>query len=191
MKCSVFIATSADGYIATKEGNIDWLQTAGKAAADMSENPDMGFNEFISSVDCMIMGRKCMEVIASFNLTDEQWPYRDLKIIVLSNTLSEPPTSLLGKVDIYAGDIDLLLKQLEADGFKHAYIDGGTTITSFINLQLVNEMIITQAPILLGQGLPLFGDISETVKLHNTETKVFANDFIQTKYSLNYSNHAQ
>lgn len=74
MKCSVYIATSADGYIATHNGGIDWLHTAGKPEADMSKNPDMGFNDFISSVDCMIMGRKCMEVISAMNLTPQQWP---------------------------------------------------------------------------------------------------------------------
>jgi dihydrofolate reductase len=69
MKCSVYIATSADGYITTVEGGVDWLHTAGNLNADMSKNPDMGFNNFIASVDCIIMGRKCMEVISSFNLT--------------------------------------------------------------------------------------------------------------------------
>ena len=75
MKFSVFIATSADGYIATPEGNVDWLHTSGNQDADMSVNPDMGFNEFIASVDCMIMGRKCLETLSGFNLNQEQWPY--------------------------------------------------------------------------------------------------------------------
>ena len=84
MKCSVYIATSADGYIATHEGGVDWLHTAGSSEADMSNNPDMGFNDFIASVDRMIMGRKCMDAISSFNLTPEQWPYGETKIYVLS-----------------------------------------------------------------------------------------------------------
>ena len=74
MKCSVFITTSADGYIATEDGGVEWLETAGNANAEMGENADMGFNRYIASVDCMIMGRKCMEKISSFNLTPEQWP---------------------------------------------------------------------------------------------------------------------
>jgi dihydrofolate reductase len=135
MKCSVHIATSADGYIATSGGGVDWLQSAGNPDADMSTNPDMGFNDYIESVDCMIMGRKCMEVISSFNLTPEQWPYGGIKVYVLSHSLKEPPKNLRGKVEIYSGEIPKLINQLEVEGYKHAYIDGGSTITSFLNLK--------------------------------------------------------
>ncbi|GLX77220.1 dihydrofolate reductase [Thalassotalea insulae] len=186
MKCSVYIATSADGYIATLDGDVDWLHTAGNTNADMSKNPDMGFNDFIASVDCMIMGRKCMEVISSFNLTPDQWPYGDIKIYVLSNSMKEPPENLRGKVEMYSGDITKLMNTLEGNGFKHAYIDGGATITSFINLQLINEMIITKAPVILGEGIPLFGKINNTIKLVDAIADAFPNDFIQVKYGVNY-----
>jgi len=186
MKCSVYIATSADGYIATPEGDVDWLHAAGNQDADMSKNPDMGFNNFIASVDCMVMGRKCMGVISSFNLTPEQWPYGDTKIYVLSNSLKKPPENLRGKVEIYSGDITKLINQLEITGFKHAYIDGGATITSFINIQLINEMIITKAPVILGKGIPLFGEINNSIKLINSEAIAFPNDFIQVKYGVSY-----
>jgi dihydrofolate reductase len=152
----------------------------------MSQNPDMGLNTFIASVDCMIMGRKCMEVISSFNLTPEQWPYAGIKIYVLSHSIKEPPENLLDKVEMYAGDITKLIDQLEGNGYKHAYIDGGTTITAFINLQLINEMIITKAPILLGKGVPLFGEINKPIKLVNSEVIAFPNDFIQVKYGVDY-----
>lgn len=152
----------------------------------MSKNPDMGFNKFITSIDCMIMGRKCMEVISSFNLTPEDWPYGDTKIYVLSHSIKEPPENLRGKVEMYSGDITTLINQLEGNGFKHAYIDGGTTITSFINLQLINEMIITKAPVILGSGIPLFGKINNRIKLSHSEATAFPNDFIQVKYDLIY-----
>jgi dihydrofolate reductase len=186
MKCSVYIATSADGYIATLEGSVDWLHTAGNLEADMSQNPDMGFNDFIASVDCMVMGRKCMEVISSFNLTPEQWPYGDTKIYVLSHSIKEPPETLRGKVEMYSGDITKLMNTLENNAFKHAYIDGGTTITYFINLQLINEMIITKAPVILGEGIPLFGKINQCIKLVDAASNAFPNDFIQVKYGVNY-----
>jgi len=186
MKCSVYIATSADGYIATPEGDVDWLHTAGNPDADMSNSPDMGFNTFISSIDCMIMGRKCMDAISSFNLTPEQWPYGDTKIYVLSHSIKNPPENLRGKVEMYSGDITKLIGQLEDNGYKHAYIDGGTTITAFINLQLISEMIITKAPVILGKGIPLFGEINKRVKLINSEAIAFPNDFIQVKYGVNY-----
>lgn len=186
MKCSVYIATSADGYIATPEGGVDWLHTAGKPDADMSNNPDMGFNNFIRSVDCMVMGRKCMEVISKMNITPEQWPYGNTKIYVLSHSVKEPPENLRDKVEMYSGDIQELINKLEVNGFKHAYIDGGTTITSFINMKLINEMTITKAPVLLGAGIPLFGEIKHSIKLENAEAIAFPNDFIQVKYGVSY-----
>ena len=188
MKCSVFIATSADGYIASEDGGVEWLETAGNANVDMDEQADMGFASYIADVDCMIMGRKCMEKISSFNLTSEQWPYGDRRILVLSNTLTEVPDNLKGKVELYSGEIPALISQLENKGYRHAYIDGGVTITYFINLKLINEMTITQAPILLGKGKPLFGKIEKQIKLENAQAKVYTNDFIQIRYNVNYTN---
>jgi dihydrofolate reductase len=185
MKCSVYIATSVDGYIALPDGDVDWLDTAGNLDADMGSE-DMGFKSFINSVDCMIMGRKCMEMISSMNLTPEQWPYGDIHIVSLSNTVKEPPKNLQGKVEMYSGNIQDLILKLENSGFKHAYIDGGSTITSFINLKLINEMTITKAPVLLGEGIPLFGKINQRVKLKNAKAVAFQNEFIQVKYSVNY-----
>ena len=185
MKCSVYIATSADGYIATSDGGVEWLHTAGNLEADMGSE-DMGFQSFMDSVDCMIMGRKCMESISSMNLTSDQWFYGDMRIVVLSNTVKEPPVNLRGKVEMYSGDIQGLIIKLESCGLKHAYIDGGSTITSFINLELINEMTITKVPVLLGEGIPLFGKINKNVRLENAKASAFQNDFIQIKYSVNY-----
>ena len=187
MKCSAYIATSVDGYIATLDGGVGWLHTAGNADADMSSNPDMGFGEFIGSVDCMVMGRKCMDVISSMNLTPEQWPYGDIHIVVLSNSIKEPPKNLSGKVEMFSGEIPDLVKQLEEKGFKHAYVDGGSTITSFLNLRLISDMTITKAPVLLGDGIPLFGKLDACIALEGSKATAFPNDFVQIKYSVSYS----
>ena len=186
MKCSVFIATSADGFIATEEGGIEWLETAGNPEADLGDQADMGMIKYMASVDCMIMGRKCMEKIASFNLTPEQWPYGETRIIVLSNTVKAPPKELQDKMEMYSGEIPKLIGRLESEGFTHAYIDGGTTIQSFLNLKLINEMTITHAPILLGAGIPLFGKLVKKIKLEDAKAIAYANDFIQTHYQVSY-----
>lgn len=186
MKCSVYIATSLDGYIAKLDGGLDWLMSAGNTEADLGENADMGFKKYMASVDCMIMGRKCMQVIDAMALTAEQWPYGNTRIMVLSNTLKEVPKGLVGKVEIFSGEITNLIKMLEEEGFKHAYVDGGVTIQSFINLGLINEMTITRAPVLIGEGIPLFGKIQKDIKLEKTSVKAFANDFVQECYQVNY-----
>jgi dihydrofolate reductase len=185
MKCSVYIATSVDGFIAKPDGNVDWLHTAGNLKADMGTE-DMGFKAFMDSVDCMIIGRKCMEMISNMNLTPEQWFYGDMRIVVLSNTVTEVPDNLKGKVEMYSGEINSLVATLEKEGFKHAYIDGGKTIQSFVNLQLIDEIIITKVPVLLGEGIPLFGKTFKDIKLEKAKACAFTNDFVQVKYSVNY-----
>tara|TARA_R110000737_G_scaffold352611_2_gene399370 strand:- start:2380 stop:2943 length:564 start_codon:yes stop_codon:yes gene_type:complete len=186
MKCSVFIATSVDGFIAKEDGSVDWLHTAGNPEANMENQLDMGMNEYMSTIDCMIMGRKCMEMISSMNLTPEQWPYGDIKIIALSNIVKVAPANMKGKVKMYSGDLLELVSKLEKEGFKHAYIDGGTTIQAFLNLQLINEITITRIPVLLGEGKPLFGKTFKDIKLEKAKAVAFPNDFIQVKYMVSY-----
>lgn len=186
MKCSVFIATSADGYIATESGGVEWLESAGDPSADMTGCEDMGFSDYIADVDCMIIGRKCMEKLSSFNLPPEHWPYGQRRIIVLSNTLKTPTANLPDTVEMYSGDIKVLIATLTKQGVSHIYVDGGTTITHFINLQLINGLTITQAPILLGKGLPLFGKLNQEITLDAAKAKAYPNNFIQTQYHISY-----
>ena len=186
MKCSVFIATSVDGMIARKNGSVEWLHTAGKVDADMGSQADMGFNDYLASVDCMIMGRKCMEVVSNMNLTPEQWPYGNIRVVVLSNTLKNVPTNLEGKVELYSGNLKDLISQMESEGHSHAYVDGGTTIQGFLRLKLINEMTITRAPILLGEGIPLFGSIEQDIKLIESKATAFPNNFVQVRYKVSY-----
>ncbi|RBW64515.1 dihydrofolate reductase [Vibrionales bacterium C3R12] len=187
MKCSVYIATSLDGFIAKNDGSVDWLHTAGNPNADMGDQADMGFAQFMASVDCLIMGRKCMEMISSMELTPEQWPYGNTRIIVLSNTIKQAPDNVNQHVEMYSGDLNVLISKLESEGHHHAYVDGGNTIQAFLNKQLINEITITRAPLLLGEGIPLFGETANVIKLEQAQATAFANDFIQVKYSVNYS----
>lgn len=184
MKCSVFIATSLDGYIATSDGSVDWLQQAGIPDVDLRDNPDLGFQAYLRSVDCLIMGRKTMETVANMNLSPEQWPYGDIPIIVLSRTLEQPPETLPVNVEIHSGEIPELIKQLKENATQHAYIDGGRTITEFLNLNLIDEITLTKAPILLGEGIPLFGNLSHQIKLRHLAAEVFPNDFVQMNYEI-------
>lgn len=191
MKCSVYIATSLDGFIATPNGGVDWLDTCGKTdltEAEIASMGDMGFGALMGSIDCLIMGRKSMDTIAGMDLTPEQWPYGDTRIIVLSTTVTSPPKSLEGKVELYSGEIRTLLSTLEQEGHQHAYIDGGTTIRAFLDLQEIDEMTITIAPILLGEGIPLFGKTAQSIRLTHAESTAFANNFIQCRYRVSYGN---
>ncbi len=186
MKCSAFIATSVDGYIATEDGDVSWLETSGKVNVDLGDQADMGFGDFMAAVDCIVMGRKSMAKLSSFALSPEEWPYKGRPIYVLSRTLRQPTSGLHGEVCMYRGTVTKLAETLEAKGFTHAYIDGGEVITAFLNARLIDAMTITQAPILLGAGRPLFGTLCNTAQLRLVQSTSYANDFVQSHYEVVY-----
>ena len=192
MECSIFIAPSVDGYIATEDGGVHWLETVGKSVSEIDERSELmqhfnnSFPNYMHNIDCMIIGGKLMEVLSGFDLAPEQWPYGDTRIFALSNTIKEAPENLKEHVEIYSGSIPSLIAKLENEGYKHAYVDGGTTITSFLNLELIKEMTLTLAPVLLGSGIPLFGKLSKQIKLEDAQSTVFPNNFVELKYSVKY-----
>lgn len=186
MKCSVFIGCSFDGFIAREDGAIDWMDTAGKPDVEIPDNPDLGFSEFISNIDCLVMGSNTLKKLSSFNLSADQWPYGDTRIIALSKSLQEVPENLCGNAEIFSGDIPELIQSLENEGYKHAYVDGGRVIQSFLKLKLMNEMTITLLPILIGKGISLFADLPEDIHLELMHAQTFPNDFIQTTFRVKY-----
>ncbi|WP_211233614.1 dihydrofolate reductase family protein [Zooshikella ganghwensis] len=127
-----------------------------------------------------------MEKQASFNLPAEQWPYGQIPIFVLSHSIKGASEIIKDKIEMFSEEIPILITQLKSKGFQHAYIDGGSTITSFLNLELINEITITQAPVLLGNGIPLFGKTKSHIKLEDAQAKEYPNDFIQIKYKVKY-----
>jgi dihydrofolate reductase len=176
VKASVFIATSLDGFIARRNGDIDWL-----VDADSSEkNEDYGWKVFWDSVDCLIMGRNTMEKVVTFG----EWPYEGKRVVVLSNTLSEPPSMLAGKVELYSGSPRSLVDKLEHEGCEHLYVDGGKVIQSFINENLITDITINRIPILLGEGLPLFGPTNNDIKLKHIQTETYPNGFVMSQYTI-------
>ena len=193
MRCSVFIAPSVDGYIATEDGSVQWLESLENNLSKEDEQSELmtyfksSFSTFIQSVDCMIMGRKLMEVLSSFNLSKEQWPYIETRVIVLSHTINEAPENLRDRVEIYSGSIPSLMRELESEGYKHVYVDGGQVITQFLELELIDDMTLTLAPILLGSGIPLFNKLSKKIALEDAKATAFPNNFVEIKYNVKYN----
>lgn len=173
MKNIVYIATSSDGFIATKDGDIDWLMEIPNP-----NNSDYGYAEFIDSIDALVMGRKTYEKVLSF---DCEWPYSK-KVFVLSNSLKEINSSVAGKVELINGPLKEIVKNLNNDGFKNLYIDGGSTIQSFLKEDLIDEMIITNVPVTLGEGIPLFKNNAHESKFKLDSTENFDNGMVKNHY---------
>lgn len=163
-KNSVFIATSLDGYIADKDGSIEWL-----TSFPNPEGLDMGYGKFMERMDAVVMGRKTFETLMAFNIP---WPYTK-QVFVLSRTLKDLPPSLNGQMNLMQGDIPNVLHGIHQKGFHRLYIDGGTTIRNFLKLDLIDEMILTTIPDLLGGGTSLFEDLPQAQHFKLETTTVF------------------
>ena len=170
---SIFIATSIDGFIADKNGGLDWLHSIPNP-----ENNDMGYVEFTSRIDALVMGRKTFETVIGF---DVPWPYSK-PVFVLSNKLKEMPESHKDQAILVKGTPSEILEQIHAKGYERLYIDGGTTIRHFLRTDLIDEMILTTIPILLGGGSSLFAELPNELKFELVGTKTFLDQITQNHY---------
>jgi len=168
----VYIATSLDGFIATSDGGLDWLEEIPNP-----EQSDYGYAEFLKSIDAIVMGRNTFEKVITFG----QWVYAK-PVFILSNSLTKLPEELLGKAEIIRGDLKEIITQLHQKGYKNLYIDGGRVIQSFLQEDLIDEMIITLIPILLGKGFPLFGELEQHLRFRYKATEVYNNNLVKNHY---------
>ena len=169
----VYVGTSLDGYIADSDGGLDWLESIPNP-----ENDDLGWGEFMERIDAIVMGRNTYETVLSFGV---DWPYPK-KVFVLSNTLHSPPKELEKKVEIVSGRPSEIVALLNDDGYENLYIDGGSTVQSFLEDDLIDELVITRLPILLGEGTPLFGPLPEHRMFEHVSTKVLLDAMVVSRY---------
>lgn len=176
VKFSVFIATSLDGFIARKDGALDWLPGSDGATND----EDYGYAEFFASIDTLVMGRNTHELALTFGA----WPYQGKRVIVLSSRYAQELQPLADGVSGTSALPAELAAQLEQLGAKHVYVDGGKTIQSFLRAGLIDEMTITRVPVLLGEGIPLFGALEQDIKLLHQSGRTFATGMVESRYKV-------
>lgn len=169
----VYIATSLDGYIADEKGGLDWLY-----ATPNPDESDFGWSAFMANMDALLMGRKTFEAVCGF---DMPWPY-EKPVFVLSHTMTEVPHALKEKVELVSGPLKQVVGALKERGFEHLYIDGGETIQGFLAEDLIDELTITRIPILLGAGVPLFGNLDQPMFFEHVHTEVHLNALVQSRY---------
>lgn len=176
MANSVYIGTSLDGYIADKDGGLDWLMSTPNP-----DNDDFGFAEFMARVDAIIMGRNTFETVCSFG---GDWPYNK-PVFVLSSTLTTIPIEYTDNAQLISGTPGEVVTELNRRGFIDLYIDGGITIQKFLQADLIDELIISQLPIVLGGGTPLFGELAEPLMFKHRSSEVLLNAIVKSHYRRN------
>jgi dihydrofolate reductase len=176
MRATVYIATSVDGFIAREDGGIDWLPEGGGEEGD----EDYGYQEFVDSVDAIVMGRSTYELASSFG----SWPYGEKPVVVLSSRRVVIPEAIARTVEAMSAAPREVVRRLAERGFGHLYVDGGRTIQGFLGEGLIDRLILTKVPVLIGSGIPLFGALPHDVGLRHLETLQFDNGLVQSKYEV-------
>jgi len=172
VKLSVFCGVSVDGFLARPDHALDFLHTG--------EQVPHGFEEFYGSVDVVVIGRKTFEVVLTF----EKWFYGKKAVVVLSSRPLDFSRVKGGVVEQMSGAPAEIAGLLQARGFKHAYIDGGITIQRFLAAGLIDRLVITRVPVLIGEGIPLFGPVPRDIRLRHVATRAYEGGLVQSEYEL-------
>lgn len=171
MKTSVYIGTSLDGFIARKNGDIDWLTQFA------NEEAFRDYNEFMNRIDAIVIGSGTFEKVLTF----PEWPYQK-KVFVLSNRLKQVPDAVKEQVTLLSLQPAALLGQLSGEGLSNIYVDGGKVIQSFLKEDLIDELIISRVPVLIGDGISLFGLLHTDLYFHHIRTEVYENGLAKNYY---------
>lgn len=172
MKLSVFCGVSVDGFLARPDHSLDFLHSG--------EQEPHGFEEFYGSVDVVVIGRKTFEVVLTFG----KWFYGKKPVAVLSSRPLDFSQIKGGVVEQMAGEPAEIVTRLKARGFRHAYIDGGITIQRFLAAGLIDRLVITRVPVLIGAGIPLFGSVPRDITLRHVATRCYKGGLVQSEYQV-------
>jgi len=170
MTVAIFIGTSVDGFIARPNGGLDFLPPGG--------GEPHGYDEFMASVDAIVIGRKTFETVLTF----ADWPYGDKRVVVLSSRPVDLSPARGGVVEQMAGPPADIVSKLAASGAHHLYVDGGVTIQRFLRAGLIHRIIITRVPVLIGDGIPLFSTLQRDIRLLHVATQYYPSGLVKTEY---------
>jgi dihydrofolate reductase len=172
MTASVFVGASVDGFIARADGGLDWLPAGG--------GEPHGYDEFMAGVDAIVIGRNTFEIVLGF----DPWPYGDKRVVVLSSRPLDLSAVRGGRVEQRAGDPATIIADLAADGAPNLYIDGGITIQRFLRAGVIERLIVTRVPVLIGEGIPLFGSLDRDIHLSHIATRSYPSGLVQSEYRI-------
>ncbi|ACV05598.1 dihydrofolate reductase [Kytococcus sedentarius] len=174
----VFIGASLDGFIARRDGEIDWLTDPppGPQHATVTSSTEVaGWDTFFPSIDHLVMGRGTYEKVLTF----DGWPYGGKKVIVMSTTLESDDDRIT-----IARSLDNAQRTLAASGARQVYVDGGMVVQEFLRADLIDEISIGWAPVLIGSGRPLFGHLDHDLQLSLVATNASASGMVHVTYAV-------
>lgn len=168
MTASVFIGTSLDGFIERANNEFDFLPPGG--------GEPHGYDEFMATVDALVIGRKTFETVLAF----DKWPGKKPVFVLSTYPLAPAPVGAV--LERMSGAPAEIVSQLAARGVRHVYVDGGITIQRFLQEGFIQRLIITRVPVLIGTGIPLFGAVPHEIVLKHVATRQYASGLVQSEY---------
>lgn len=172
MPCSVFVGVSVDGFLARPDGSVDFLHAG--------EGVPHGFEEFYASVDAIVFGRRTWEWVLAYG----EWMYGTMRVVALSSRPLDFSRYPEARLEQMSGEPAEIVAQLAASGAHHLYIDGGVTIQRFLRAGCIDRLIVTRVPVLIGQGIPLFGALPHDVPLRHVATRSYEGGLVQSEYEI-------
>jgi dihydrofolate reductase len=174
-ECSVFVGVSLDGFIARLNGDLDWLM--GDGGGDSAE---YGYDEFIAGIDAIVMGRNTFEKVVMF----DKWYYGNKRVVALSHHSLDLAGARArgGVVEQMQGSPAEIVSKLASSGAGRLYVDGGLTIQEFLRAGLIRRLVISRLPVLIGEGIPLFGSLAHDIHLSHIATRTYPGGMVQSEY---------
>ncbi|SCY50650.1 dihydrofolate reductase family protein [Pseudomonas flexibilis] len=175
MKFSVFVATSLDGYVADAHGGIGWLLDLTR---QVPEGEDCGYQEFLAGMDALVFGRRALEQALCF----PEWPYGDKPVFVVCPEWASLPDGVPASVSLTNRSPRELARLLEKQGFGHAFLDDESLIRGCLRQGLIDTITLTTVPMLLGNGVSLFGRSGVAASLQLEASQSYPFGFVQNRY---------
>lgn len=180
-RVTIHMAASLDGFIARKDGGVDWLETTDVFQEGETLDPEY-VREFLKSIDCYVMGSRTYETALGFEAKGLGWAYGETPTFVLS-TRALP--KIRDTVQFLSGDLATLMTRRLQPNYKNIWIAGGGALAAeCLRLGLADEIAYTIAPVLIGDGVPFFGGLSKDIPLHLLEVKAYKSGMVALRHEV-------
>ena len=180
-RITIHMAASLDGFIARKDGRIDWLETSDEFAGGDTLDPS-AVEAFLETIDCYVMGSRTYETALRFEASGSGWAYGDKPTIVLT-TRDLPRTRRT--VEFASGDLGRLVNERLRPGFRRIwFVGGGAVAAECLRRRLADEIRYSILPVLIGEGIPFFGNLEGDISLYLAEVKAYRNGIVDLRYEV-------
>ena len=178
---TIHMVASLDGFIARKDGRVDWLETSDTFEGGATLDAEF-VHEFLKTIDCYVMGSRTYETALDFEARGFGWSYGDKPTFVLTHR-DLPKTR--ESVELYSGDLRHLVDERLKPAFRSIWFVGGGTVSGErLRLGLADEVRYSIMPVLIGEGMPFFGSLDKDVALHLVEVKAYASGMVALRHQV-------